>query len=393
LDDHHLVMKRIAAALMAIALVMALCVPAAAHHRPGHSGGPPTPTPTVEPTATPTAAPTPTPTVTPTATPEPTPPPTPAPTPTPDPVYCSEAIHAQYTGIGPDGNIYAAWHPQRDPSGCYFGHDHGSDPSLFAAADQYQPTFGYVNAVAGVSEPHVGFKNFLLETNGHHWLFAVHLGSAGQARVCTRFHSIDLAIARISDGQLLARLSWRGDFGAALSNIDATSRLTPDACPTQAQDAQADGSTGRRLLSVNDPDDTQYEPWVIDTARLILGISGDNLEWNTLSALTTCDGLACNTLSPTSHPGKGSFRMMDWDQNLSVVERTGGDFTTDPLGRTSGTVRQFVAFGCNVVAGANGDPDHAWVTDPVSMLYRVSAGNSPTDHDATNLDRMIRAPN
>jgi hypothetical protein len=379
--------------LALLAFVFAL--PVAAHHRPGHSGGPPTPGPTPTPTSTPSATPSPTPSPTPTPTstptsPTPTPTPTTAPTPTatPDDGYCSASVHAQYTTTGPDGLTYATWHPQQDPSGCYFGHEHGSDPRLFGDGS-YIPTFDYVNAVAGRTEAHVGFKDFLLETNGYQWLFTVHLGSAGQPRACVRFHSIELALARLSDRQQVAHLVWLGDFGRSESNL-TTEPLTPANCPTQAQDAA--GSTGVRQLSVNDPDDSQYEPWRVALENTALGLVASDLQWNTLSALTTCDGLNCDTVSPTTHQGKGSFRLMDWSSSFSLTGR--GTFQCDVFGKgTSGPITNHVDDGLVATSQTNGDPEHAWPIDPVTMLYRVSSGNSPTSHTATNLDGRIRAPN
>ncbi len=70
-DTTRLTLSRLLSAVFVVALV-ALTLPAEAHHRPGHEGGP-----------TPTATPAPVPTPTPAPTQEPTP--TPAPTPTPSP--------------------------------------------------------------------------------------------------------------------------------------------------------------------------------------------------------------------------------------------------------------------------------------------------------------------
>jgi hypothetical protein len=60
---------------------------------------------------------------------------------------------------------------------------------------------------------------------------------------------------------------------------------------------------------------------------------------------------------------------------------------------TSGPITNHVDDGLVATSQTNGDPEHAWPIDPVTMLYRVSSGNSPTSHTATNLDGRIRAPN
>jgi hypothetical protein len=381
-------------------------------------GGPPAPadpTPAPEPTATPTPAPTPTaavtpsPTATPTASPmatstaSPTATPTASPTATPtaSPTSlsgetCPSSVHDKYVAQGPDGLLYRTWHPQRDPeTGCYFNHEHGSNPALFAAAGTYRPTFGYVGGIAGFAEPHVGYKNFLMDDgNGHHWLFTVHIGTSGPARVCTRFHSVDLAIARISTGELLARVHFMGDFGRAEDN-KSLQALTPDACPDQYLKAVNDDSKGMRQLSVDTVGEGQYEPWRVDERRLILGLTGSRLVFNTLSALTTCNGMACNTVSLTGHTGAGAFRMLDYQTGLAFVAGTNtGTFTTEPYGRTlGGSVRQYVKAGINVAAQPNGADEHYWPTDPVDMLYRCSIGGSPITARSTNIDGQIKVPN
>ncbi|GAA3750409.1 hypothetical protein GCM10022225_38340 [Plantactinospora mayteni] len=80
---------------------------------------------------------------------------------------CSVEIHARYWTYGPDGKVYPTWHPNRDPSGCNFGHEHGDDPrqsDLYGTAGW--PAFGYTSEVMMDSMPehshrhedHVGHK-------------------------------------------------------------------------------------------------------------------------------------------------------------------------------------------------------------------------------------------
>jgi len=80
---------------------------------------------------------------------------------------CSVEIHARYWTYGPDGKVYPTWHPTRDPSGCYFGHEHGDDPrtsDLYGTAGW--PAFGYTSEVmldnmpdhSHRHEDHVGHK-------------------------------------------------------------------------------------------------------------------------------------------------------------------------------------------------------------------------------------------
>src|SRR6478736_2448808 len=75
---------------------------------------------------------------------------------------CPAWVHARYTTAGPDGKQYPTWHPPIDPEfGCLFGHEHGADPRT-ANADATLPAFGYAAALMGMSEPHEGFKVFVI---------------------------------------------------------------------------------------------------------------------------------------------------------------------------------------------------------------------------------------
>lgn len=100
---------------------------------------------------------------------------------------CSADTHDKYLLDGGDGRRYYTWHPQRDPSGCVYGHEHGHDPAMARAAiiawaqsrpvstdftqarkdalilEMQQPIlFGYIQARAAghPAEPHAGFKQF-----------------------------------------------------------------------------------------------------------------------------------------------------------------------------------------------------------------------------------------
>jgi predicted phage tail protein len=102
-------------------------------------------------------------------TPAPTPTPTPTPTPGTGTIFgivdptilgtCSAATHDKWVVDGGDGFKYRTWHPQTDPTGCVYGHEHGDNP-----ASIQEPTiaaspvrFGYI----GRRHPMAG------EPNGH----------------------------------------------------------------------------------------------------------------------------------------------------------------------------------------------------------------------------------
>jgi hypothetical protein len=303
---------------------------------------------------------------------------------------------------GPDGKMYHGWHPQRDPSGCYFHHDHGSDPTYFSAASKYQPAFGYVNALAGMAEPHTGFKVFrIVEADGQEWLWTVHMGTSGHGRVCQRFHSTELAIAD-SDGSLLAVLRWVGDFGKSRNNTTNTS-FHPDACPTQGADASADGSIGVRLLSVNSvgPYSQQYEPWKVDTHQTMFGFNSDgHIQFNNRSSMTTCADQECNSLLPTDHRGGGAYSVIQ-STRFSLNPTVSGHFTTDMLARNVGGVLP------QYIAGPSAALTHSCTSEPCNWFCGIdpnvgeyrSRSNDQTVKDgkggmeAYNIDGQLSPPN
>lgn len=154
---------------------------------------------------------------------------------------CPTWVHDQYTTTGPAGQTYPTWHPQIDPVyWCYFHHEHGSDPTLFAGYNNlpYKPAFGYASQKAGVNEAHEGFKLFAYEysdyENGRRIsaLVQFHQGTAGRGRLCVRYHEIDLALADAVTGELFADLHWTSDTGFSRNvHEDDRDRFKPAECP------------------------------------------------------------------------------------------------------------------------------------------------------------------
>ena len=200
----------------------------------------PTPVPTQTATDTPTptdtpSADTPTPTDTPSAD-TPTPTDTPEPPPTAPPTStaivatagqpCPQALHDSFVTTGPDGHSYPTWHPAVDPqSGCFFGHEHGSDPRT-STANAAMPPFGYVGTAAGVVEPHAGFKVFVWHVGESTDLGPVpadiravfHMGTGGVKRYTERFHSLQFDyVARDGTGRE-AHVAGMADTGTALGS-------------------------------------------------------------------------------------------------------------------------------------------------------------------------------
>ncbi len=159
---------------------------------------------------------------------------------------CPAGVHDSYKVQGPDGNYYSTWHPQRDPSGCYFDHEHGDDPRT-SQANPNQPPFGYVAHISGMDEPHNGFKVFVVNagtTNDEGRTATVnsrivaHMGTGGTKRFSTEFHSLMYDLTS-PDGHFVhvSGMADTGGVGSICSNPrqGKTVVLVPGmGCPVQS---------------------------------------------------------------------------------------------------------------------------------------------------------------
>lgn len=140
---------------------------------------------------------------------------------------CTQAVHDQYVTTGADGKVYRTWHPQTDPSGCVFAHEHGADPktsSIYAGP----VAFGYAAAVHGMDEPHAGFKCFV-QNKGvrndeggialHDAYYCFHMGTGGVGRFTERFHSLDFYMQSATGTSMhLHGLADTGEVGTICSS-------------------------------------------------------------------------------------------------------------------------------------------------------------------------------
>lgn len=125
---------------------------------------------------------------------------------------CSAATHDKWVVDGGDGLKYRTWHPQTDPTGCIYAHEHGDDPGLMSGSPQadrirtLRPVrFGYIGRRMvsdaepnGHEEPHEGFKVFVIKRGdcneegrcSRQWQRSVfHMGTGGPKRFTTSHHS------------------------------------------------------------------------------------------------------------------------------------------------------------------------------------------------------------
>jgi hypothetical protein len=125
---------------------------------------------------------------------------------------CSAATHDRWVVDGGDGWRYRTWHPQTDPTGCIYAHEHGDNP-----ASTQEPTiaasavrFGYIGRrhpmpgePNGHEEPHEGFKVFIAnrgDVNDEGRVNRVfsrsvfHMGTGGPKRFNMPHHSAEIRL-------------------------------------------------------------------------------------------------------------------------------------------------------------------------------------------------------
>ena len=259
---------------------------------------------------------------------------------------CPASLHDRF--VTADG--YRTWHPEIDPVyWCYYGHEHGTNPAWL---DDDPPRFNELDATEG----HAGFKVYVMTTTDGLYRVRIihHFGTGSLARVCTRFHTFEIRVRRISDNALMADLKFMADYGPAVEN-DTGAALTPNACPNQAADAIADGSTGVRQIPVEAGGFTGYEPWrggPHNRSFLVQsGIWRGSITPNTPDGILHCLDDACNTAVTTTTSGTERFLTDDVSFRIQHVGTMPDTFCTDVMGMAvisctqAGAVQQFVASG------------------------------------------------
>jgi Bacterial Ig-like domain (group 2) len=283
---------------------------------------------------------------------------TPAGQPVPLPnTACPAWVHDTFVAKGPDGKTYPTWHPQIDPRyWCTFGHEHGSDPN--ALGGTFKPLYGYTAGVDGMSEPHVGFKTYTFKnaSTGRVWVMTQHMGTAGQGRACTRYHTLDVAV--LDGGTLKADLHLMGDFGRG-QVFTASGIQSITGCPT---DQNAISNRGVRVI--NTSDGGGYEPWVVDDEYNITGFFPGFMSFKTRDFIARCADQACKTV--VTRPGQyGAGRILDYgDLWVKAGNHTSnsGVFYTNTLADkfvaagSAMSVKQYVEPGFSDVMAKPADP-------------------------------------
>ncbi len=279
---------------------------------------------------------------------------------------CPEWLSAKiWQAPGPDKLMYKSWHPQIDPIyWCYYEHEHGSDPSLVGYK---QAAFEYT-AFKNDNQPelHEGFKGFALQdtTKDMGYYINIHSETGVISRACARHHTVVFAVTRLSTGELLAELSYKGDFGAVKNNQTGdVFQPSLDKCADQAQIAAQNEPAGRRIRVFeggNDPGG--YEQW---DGGLPRSLGFDYPEWSAGMGIdirnpaTGCNSTGCTgALKTDSNADQRTLEFhevtLKYNGFLDGADGDGVFYTdvygTKPLQATdAGAVKQYIQPGLDIV--------------------------------------------
>lgn len=279
---------------------------------------------------------------------------------------CPAWLHNAYQATGPDGYQYKTWHPQIDPVyWCYFGHEHGSDPSLIGYDAKLNFTATYNGRQA---EQHQGFKGFAIrdEEQGLGWYINVHATTSDIARVCVQFHTVVVAVTDLNSGELLAELSYKGDFGGVVANRKGENDTVPFIRPANCLD-QVPEDTGikpvKRIRVANESsiDNGDYERWFGGITReLGMDFKGDfGFEVDIRNPGTSCNTFACTGDHVNNSQGdRRTIRLREIRIKHDAFKDSDGDgvFYTNPYGTApanegeEGAVRQYIKPGLDITS-------------------------------------------
>ncbi len=256
---------------------------------------------------------------------------------------CPAWVHDLHTTMGPDGAEYQTWHPQIDPVyWCYFGHEHGSDPSLIPGT----PLIGYEYVASNVpqNEPNAGFKEFTFkDMTGNYWVrFIIHAGTASERRVCAQLHTLYVSIYDSSGNEKFG-VGFKADYGAAFSTSDGGNEvLTPTNCgySMPALVDQVD-SQQRRRLNVGSGSNN-YETWDSreETPQVLnLGMVQFDHAFDIRNPMSHCVNRTCNAVAVRDPEHENATRrtltMASWraDFEFDADHALGaGEYYTDAYG-------------------------------------------------------------
>jgi hypothetical protein len=262
---------------------------------------------------------------------------------------CQDWVHDLHVVTGPDGRTYRTWHPQIDPVySCYFGHEHGNDPS--SVAPGYKPLYGYVNHNHGLDEAHHGFKTYAFRDASQNvdWVITQHQGTSTRNVLCGRFHAVN--VAAFQNGVKMADLHFMADFGT--SRFAATNdNMTPPECPTQG-DIKSEGL--RRVPQSRAGSEDGYTPYIMNGSFTAIGLRM-NAGFLTTDGRTGCPDKTCSQLHVNQTNTGSRRRLQVLDSGLTINRAikttssgtfyTNGSADTIVAAGTANAVQQYIAPG------------------------------------------------
>ena len=296
---------------------------------------------------------------------------------------CPDWVHEQYVAEGPDGEMYRTWHPQVDPVyHCTFSHEHGSDPALMPG--DHTVVYGYVSSKMQQNESHNGFKNYTLQAeDGNWWTITLHSHMTMQRRRCLQLHTLKYKVVS-PEGELLADVHYKGDFGAANSNGDSTNDQPVLGCEIDQATVANQSPNGKRVFPVQGDNNLGLESWTVlthnefingSTTGKALGIKAFSTVFYFLNPALVCGDAACESLLPTGQFGERRVLLQPTPTTLSRSADLPGEFYTDPygnqprVGTETDAVKQYIKPGVELKWATKGLTDACVTQDAQQMLY------------------------
>lgn len=264
---------------------------------------------------------------------------------------CPAFVHDRYM-TGWNGSTYRTWHPQIDPdTGCYFDHEHGSDPAGFAGG--LKPVFdafvGRSSPITGdtplTSEAHSGFKVVVFERGGVSAMITTHLtGTMSTHRLCAMFHTQNTTFADAATGEVLANLMYKGDYGkpVAQTGFGTQAPMRHRLCPERADLTGIHGSIFSPVVHADGEEANGYETWVLDTYGLRAPLTGkfivrvDETRWQCSRAQNAAGEYTCPEDFRTLEAGRARDNIERWFDlsndfgiDTTLPDRQVGNFCTD----------------------------------------------------------------
>jgi hypothetical protein len=286
---------------------------------------------------------------------------------------CPKWTSRNHVTQGRDGMYYLSWHPTVDPDyGCYYSYEHGSNPARVPGANM--PSFAYGTPMHA-KESEYGFKvkafDFGSYANQPNTLLlaTTHFGTAEpHIAVCQRYHWNNFQFT--VDGELVADLTFMGDFGSARKN-DTNEPLDPNNLHQCVDPFDGQMRTQAEIMAISHgvrlnptctgPENNDcspfYYPWRVDgrTVGPVLGMRVMDYTVNTPTVMAACEDMAC--LESRHIGGHGAWAFADFRDNFGVSDpghSSDGIFYTNALGTeivsadTPGSIQQYVKPGTDI---------------------------------------------